>query len=140
MFFTPSEDYYWFDNFSNSLSCNNFLEHDSIHFYDGSESFNYHFNVCNNINDINNKKDLDSKKSPLFQIEKPDESLIFHIIKKDFETVETNDSLNNKKNRINPKDLETNNYHRKKKKKNINSRKENTDNIRTKLINKLFKY
>ena len=117
MFFIPSEDYYWFDNFSNSLSCNNFLEHDSMLFYDGSESFNYHFNVCNNINDINNKKDLDSKKSPLFQIEKPDESLIFHIIKKDFETVETNDSLNNKKNRINPKDLETNNYHRKKKKK-----------------------
>ena len=140
MFFIPSEDYYWFDNFSNSLSCNNFLEHDSMLFYDGSESFNYHFNVCNNINDINNKKDLDSKKSPLFQIEKPDESLIFHIIKKDFETVETNDSLNNKKNQIKPKDLETNNYHRKKKKKNINSRKENTDNIRTKLINKLFKY
>ena len=139
MYSIPSEDHCLLDNFSYSLSDNIFLEQDSFPFSDGSESFNPHFIVYNNINDINNKKDLDSKKSPLFQIEKPDESLIFHIIKKDFETVETNDSLNNKKNRINPKDLETNNYHRKKKK-NINSRKENTDNIRTKLINKLFKY
>ena len=45
-----------------------------------------------------------------------------------------------KKNPINPKDRKANNYHRKKKEKKINRRKDNTDNIRTKLINKFFKY
>lgn len=141
MYSFPSEDHCLSDNFSYSLFDNIFLEQDSIFFYDGSESFNSQFNVCSDINDINNQKDLDSKKSLLFQIEKPIESLIFHIIKKDIETDETNDSLyNEKKSRIKPNDRETNNYHRKKKEKNIIRRKDNTDNIRTKLINKFFKY
>ena len=141
MYSIPSEDYCLLDNFSYSLSDNIFLEQDSISFSDGLESFNSNFNVYNNINDINNQSDLNSKKSLMFQIEKPIESLIFHIIKKDVETVETNDSLyNKKKNPINPKDRKANNYHRKKKEKKINRRKDNTDNIRTKLINKFFKY
>ena len=141
MYSIPSEDYCLLDNFSYSLSDNIFLEQDSISFSDGLESFNSNFNVYNNINDINNQNDLNSKKSLMFQIEKPIESLIFHIIKKDIETVETNDSLyNKKKNPINPKNRETSNYHRKKKEKKINRRKDNTDNIRTKLINKFFKY
>lgn len=141
MYSIPSEDYCLLDNFSYSLSDNIFLEQDSISFSDGLESFNSNFNVYNNINDINNQNDLNSKKSLMFQIEKPIESLIFHIIKKDIETVETNDSLyNKKKNPINPKDRKANNYLRKKKEKKINRRKDNTDNIRTKLINKFFKY
>lgn len=141
MYSIPSEDYCLLDNFSYSFSDNIFLEQDSISFSDGLESFNSNFNVYNNINDINNQSDLNSKKSLMFQIEKPIESLIFHIIKKDVETVETNDSLyNKKKNPINPKDRKANNYLRKKKEKKINRRKDNTDNIRTKLINKFFKY
>jgi hypothetical protein len=141
MYSIPSEDYCLLDNFSYSLSDNIFLEQDSISFSDGLESFNSNFNVYNNINDINNQNDLNSKKSLMFQIEKPIESLIFHIIKKNIETVETNDSLyNKKKNPINPKDRKANNYLRKKKEKKINRRKDNTDNIRTKLINKFFKY
>ena len=141
MYSFPSEDHCLSDTFSYSLFDNIFSKQDSIFFYDGSESFNSQFNVYNNINDINNQKDLDSKKSLLFQIEKPIESLIFHIIKKDIETDETNDSLyNEKQSRIKPNDRKTNNYHRKKKEKNIIRRKDNTDNIRIKLINKFFKY
>ena len=98
-------------------------------------------NLTLNKNDKKEIKNPDSKKEILFKTENPNKSLIFDFMKIDDEYIK--DILNSKnvntKKRIKSKNYSIKSNERKKKIKNIIRRKDNTDNIRMKIITLFFK-
>ena len=100
--------------------------------------------INNNLTINKNKKEIKnsySKKEILFKTENPNKSLIFDFMKIDDEYIK--DILNSKnvntKKRIKSKNYSIKSNERKKKIKNIIRRKDNTDNIRMKIITLFFK-
>lgn len=98
-------------------------------------------NLTLNKNDKKEIKNPDSKKEILFKTENPNKSLIFDFMKIDDKYIK--DILNSKnvntKKRIKSKNYSIKSNERKKKIKNIIRRKDNTDNIRMKIITLFFK-